>query len=157
MPTTPIYALPYPATTDPADVPLDLQKLAERLEAVLPPLFSERLADEPTTSAAYVDLATSGPEITVPVAGTYIASFGARAYSSDVGTHLTVAIKRGAAATSDNDRCDSYVETAFVETVIARELLLSGLTVGTLIKLQYKTSKATGSFSNRWLRLTRLN
>jgi hypothetical protein len=35
MPTTPIYAIPYPAATDPADVPLDMQELAERVEAVL--------------------------------------------------------------------------------------------------------------------------
>jgi hypothetical protein len=38
MPTTPIYALPYPAATDPADVPADMQRLANRLEAVLPTL-----------------------------------------------------------------------------------------------------------------------
>ena len=36
MPTTPIYALPYPAAADPADVPLDMQELAERIELVLP-------------------------------------------------------------------------------------------------------------------------
>lgn len=35
MPTTPVYALPYPAATDPADVPADVQALATRLEAVL--------------------------------------------------------------------------------------------------------------------------
>ena len=35
MPTTPIYALPYPAAADPADVPLDMQELAERVEAVI--------------------------------------------------------------------------------------------------------------------------
>jgi hypothetical protein len=35
MPTTPIYALPYPAATDPADVPLDMQELAERIALVL--------------------------------------------------------------------------------------------------------------------------
>jgi hypothetical protein len=33
MPATPIYALPYPASSDPADVPLDMQKLADRIEA----------------------------------------------------------------------------------------------------------------------------
>lgn len=36
MATTPIYALPYPVPTDPADVPADMQELAERLEVVLP-------------------------------------------------------------------------------------------------------------------------
>jgi microcystin-dependent protein len=36
MATTPIYALPYPLETDSADVPRDIQALANRLEAVLP-------------------------------------------------------------------------------------------------------------------------
>jgi hypothetical protein len=35
MGSTPIYALPYPEATDPADVPLDMRELAERIEAVL--------------------------------------------------------------------------------------------------------------------------
>jgi hypothetical protein len=35
MPTTPILALPYPAPTDPADVPSDIQKLDQRIEATL--------------------------------------------------------------------------------------------------------------------------
>jgi microcystin-dependent protein len=34
--TTPIYALPYPDETDTADVPRDVQALANRIEAVLP-------------------------------------------------------------------------------------------------------------------------
>jgi hypothetical protein len=32
--TTPVLALPYPAPTDPADVPADMQKLANRIEAI---------------------------------------------------------------------------------------------------------------------------
>ena len=35
MPTTPVYALPYPAASDPADVPVDMQELAERIALVL--------------------------------------------------------------------------------------------------------------------------
>jgi hypothetical protein len=35
MPTTPKYALPYPAPADPADVPADMQELADQLEIVL--------------------------------------------------------------------------------------------------------------------------
>jgi microcystin-dependent protein len=36
MPSTPTYALPYPAETDTADVPRDIQALAARLDSVLP-------------------------------------------------------------------------------------------------------------------------
>lgn len=35
MPTTPTYALPYPTPTDPADVPVDLQELANATESAL--------------------------------------------------------------------------------------------------------------------------
>jgi hypothetical protein len=34
MPTTPDLLLPYPAATDPADVPVDMQELAERIDTV---------------------------------------------------------------------------------------------------------------------------
>ena len=34
MPTTPVLLLPFPAATDPADVPTDMQELAARVEAV---------------------------------------------------------------------------------------------------------------------------
>jgi len=37
MPATPTYALPYPASTDPADVPADVKKLADRIEVVVGP------------------------------------------------------------------------------------------------------------------------
>jgi hypothetical protein len=36
MPVTPFYALPYPAATDPAVVPLDMQELAERIDWCCP-------------------------------------------------------------------------------------------------------------------------
>ena len=34
MPSTPVLQLPYPAATDPADVPTDMRELAERIEAL---------------------------------------------------------------------------------------------------------------------------
>jgi len=37
MGATAVYQLPYPAPADPADVPLDMQELAERIEAVVGP------------------------------------------------------------------------------------------------------------------------
>ena len=38
MPSTPVYGLPYPAPTAPANVPADIEALAEHTEAVLPTL-----------------------------------------------------------------------------------------------------------------------
>jgi hypothetical protein len=53
MPTTPVLGLPYPAATDPADVPTDMQELANRLEAVIPTrIYDQTLA----TDAANFDI-----------------------------------------------------------------------------------------------------
>jgi len=52
MPTTPIYALPYPAAADPADVPVDMQELAERVEALLGTIGIWRIADSTLGAAA---------------------------------------------------------------------------------------------------------
>jgi hypothetical protein len=53
MGTTPIYALPYPEPVDPADVPLDLRELAERIEAIHKPLgYVERTTALSVTPAA---------------------------------------------------------------------------------------------------------
>jgi hypothetical protein len=35
MGITPVYQLPYPESSDPADVPIDMRELAERMEAIL--------------------------------------------------------------------------------------------------------------------------
>src|SRR5262245_29207342 len=35
--TTPVYLLPYPSPSDPADVPADLQRLANQIEVALVP------------------------------------------------------------------------------------------------------------------------
>lgn len=42
MPTTPVYALPYPVLSDTADVPRDIQALATRLDglALVPPVVT---------------------------------------------------------------------------------------------------------------------
>lgn len=37
MPATPVYQLPYPAAADPADVPVDMQELADQIEAKIVP------------------------------------------------------------------------------------------------------------------------
>jgi len=43
MGATPVYALPYPEPTDPADVPTDMKELADRIEAAIGVAFDSRL------------------------------------------------------------------------------------------------------------------
>jgi len=69
--TTPIFALPYPVPADPADVPADIQALANRLETVLGGLsgltyaeFTSAATVTPTTDATAQTLVTC-PAITL--------------------------------------------------------------------------------------------
>jgi hypothetical protein len=54
MPNT-IHGLPYPASTDAPNVPVDLQKLAEALDAYVPVTIRKTAAQSVTNSAALVD------------------------------------------------------------------------------------------------------
>jgi hypothetical protein len=64
MPTTPILALPYPVATDTADVPRDIQALANRLDIVAaPPPSSATLPGSPVDGQEHylqVDTDASG-------------------------------------------------------------------------------------------------
>jgi len=201
MPTTPTYALPYPASTNVPDVPTDMAALANQVALVLggalaavppatpiegqlwamspvagtvwlfrynagsastykwefvggPPLSHEIITDEATGSTTYVDLATVGPQITLPRAGDYEAFFGCKMYNSSAGNNIFAALKRGAAATSDNDYI-SYTNPAnFSESCPARSIRVTGMAASDILKMQYKTSAATASFSKRFLKVT---
>jgi microcystin-dependent protein len=63
--TTPSFALPYPAATDPADVPKDVKALADRLEVVLAAL---QAATPPAASPG--DLKTVGYPVAAGSEGT---------------------------------------------------------------------------------------
>ena len=61
MPATPVHALPYPAPTDPADVPYDIGNLAARLDVVIPPSSS-------FTPARELGYAQVTSPVTLPIA-----------------------------------------------------------------------------------------
>jgi len=202
MPTTSVYALPYPAPVDPADVPVDMQELAERIVLVLggalsatppaspfegqlwatqpsagvtwmfrydaaaasnkweyvggPPLFAEVVTEEAINTTAYADPTTAGPQLTVPRAGDYLATFGARWYTGTAGSQTAwMAVKRGAATAVDADGVDSFLGTSLVPSTLSRELPLSGLAAATVLKAQYRlgAAGATHYFAKRWLRV----
>jgi hypothetical protein len=71
MPATPKYGLRYPLETDPADVPVDLQKLATDAEAALTPVDTRTVMPLPPTAiapgaqAGYVLQTLAGAPLTV--------------------------------------------------------------------------------------------
>ena len=99
MPATPIYGLRYPAAADPADVPLDLQELAEDVEAKVPgrPLayveFTSIVTVTATTAGAATVLVTA-PSLTFDGATPILIDFGACSVNPSTG-NLSVALFDG--------------------------------------------------------------
>jgi len=60
MPATPQFSLPYPAPADPADVPADMQRLAEKLDALLPPVGTPLPWLTGTIPTGYIEFAGQG-------------------------------------------------------------------------------------------------
>jgi hypothetical protein len=158
MGLTPTYQLPYPETVDPVTVPVDMRELAEGIEAALggKPLYASVETEEYFSSAAYVDLATVGPSLTLPVAGDYLLSWGVRfVAATTVGFFWYAALKFGAAAAVDADAVEfggpaSGAGTPWLASV-ARNRRYNGLAAGTVIKLQYRRVNADGGAAKRWL------
>lgn len=104
------------------------------------PLTSEILTSETTGSTTYIDLATVGPSVTLPLAGDYLIEFTAEIRSATGGS--SVAPKLGAAATSDNDSAFHAV-TGSALIRVSRAIRRDGLAAAAVIKLQYKTGGTT--------------
>lgn len=118
-------------------------------------LASEVATDQANAgSTTYVDLATVGPQVTVPLAGDYVAQWGNETFSNSA-VYSFMALKRGAAATANADSIQVYPSVAATQTLApARRLLLTGLTASTVIKAQYRAGAAvTVNHRKRWLEL----
>src|SRR4029453_11072123 len=199
MPTTPVLQLPYPAETDPADVPADLGELAVAIEAVrgqpnglasldaggkmpssqapvaplvtpLPapsydgqevtlvdnvalPGYTWRLrwnatdgrwafvggtalravvaASETTsTIGAYVNLATSGPLLTVPRAGDYAVRFGCTMIDSAAGSQIVMGLDTGNFAAPALVEARGHISAANYHLTLFTKALPTGLAAG---------------------------
>lgn len=102
------------------------------------PLTHEVVTQETTTSTTFADLATVGPDITLPLAGDYEIVFGAQ-IKSTAGSAIC-APKLGAAATADDDGIVNATPNDYVHA--SRTIRRNGLAASAVIKLQYRTSAA---------------
>ena len=123
------------------------------------PMYAETPAAELTTSATYVDLTTVGPQITVPLAGDYVITGGAQAYSGQAGTIPVAAVKLGAAAITDGEILVlvRVPTAAFSGAISSRTIVRTVSAASTVLKLQYAnvgTAGATATFNNRVLNIT---
>ena len=107
--------------------------------------------DEGTASAAYTDLATTGPSFTVPRAGVYLVEFGAQIYNAGGGVNLAT-VKIGAAAGSDTGAVQGP-PSATPGASVFRSFQLTAA-ASDVLKMVYKTSTGTGQFARRNLKVT---
>lgn len=131
-----------------------------------PPLRNEPVIGgstyESTTSTSYTDLATVGPSLTIPLAGDWDVRGGAEIGWSTGETYGWVALKIGAAATSDADVVSKGAGTisgtvGHISGPSERLIRLTGQAASTALKLQYRRNASIGtsvSFARRRLELT---
>lgn len=123
-------------------------------------LSSEVAAEESTLSGAFVDLATVGPQITVPLAGDYMVSGFVDAYSvASADAAPYAAVKFGAAAINGADRVYLYrpgnVAQGFRGGVGGRTFRRT-IAANALVKLMYSNANNTGAnvyFGSRVLQI----
>lgn len=120
-------------------------------------LRSEVATEELRIGATYGDLATVGPQITLPLAGDYIVSGGAHAWISGTGaSQVFAAVKLGTAATADTEAlAASYTIPQAVANAqggqSSREILAAARAAADVLKMQYRASAGTGVWTRRWL------
>ena len=117
-----------------------------------PPLFSEIVATENTTSTTFVALTTPGPQITLPLAGDYIVALGARiGYSGALTAIMSYQI--GATGAVDDDGVNpGFGATAGYTAITEKERLKTG--ISGILSARYRTTAAQASFGFRWMRVT---
>lgn len=116
------------------------------------PLYSEVATDESTASTTYVDLATVGPSVTLPLAGDYVISFGGQVYNTTASIGIYVSAKLGAAAATDANGVTNVSPTASAILPVWRSFRRTGFAASDVIKLQVRSVGAgTARFLNRSL------
>ena len=177
MAATPVYALPYPVSTDPADVPADVKRLADRIEAAIGPgsatgqvpvwdqtsktwvanssfkapvanALSGYVAAAQQTAATYpADLGTVGPSVTIPQAGNWFFLFGAGLLNASAGNHQPALT--GLYNGGDVAHFDYYAPTGGggVDREFQSYGALLGCAAGNVVKMVYGTDGAGHTYS----------
>jgi hypothetical protein len=119
-----------------------------------PPLVSEVVTQESTTSATYAALATAGPSITVPLAGDYDVHHGA-SLQAPAGQTIHYSYDIGGTGASDNDSAQNFIQsTAITDMSVAHAGRHTGLSASTALVSKYKTSGGTAYAKKRFMRVT---
>lgn len=91
------------------------------------PIYNEVNKQEGTTSAAYTNLTTKGPELTFPLSGDYMLLIGASLWNTTANCHSRMGISiNGAEPTVELD-CNQPTAGAFSATFSSRSFPLTGM------------------------------
>jgi len=120
-----------------------------------PPLFSEVTNADTTTSGAYVAIATAGPSVTLPRAGDFMVSSGARIFSNADLTSNYMSYDIGGTGAVDADAINYFSGAsvgggATTATYQMRTRRKAGLTAVTLTA-KYRVTAGTATFVDRWM------
>jgi hypothetical protein len=108
-----------------------------------------------SSGAAYGDLTTAGPSVTLPYPGDWRITYGVTTSSTNGGDGFA-SLSVGGAAPSASDAITGQASpsagTAYAS--VARERVKVDQAASTVIKLQYQSTAGTAVFRYRWLRAT---
>lgn len=109
--------------------------------------------DESTTSTSFTDLATAGPSVTAPNAGSYAITVGATGYSAAGSAQFFASPKLGAASAATADQVlDATGMAGTPGEWRGVRTMVRTLAAADVVKLQYKTnSGGTAHYLNREL------
>jgi hypothetical protein len=112
---------------------------------------------ESRNNAAYGDLTTVGPQLTIPVAGDYRIDHGA-VMLSGAADSAWASVKFSATEASDADAARAVqISTAPGLPFSAPERTFKTIAAGTVVKQRYRNGGAqTATWQDRWLRVTPL-
>lgn len=117
-----------------------------------PPMRAEVQTGESTTSTSYTDLATVGPTLTVPVAGSYLIEFGALSYNTGTGICIMSYIATGGAGSDAKSVRGGGVASA--QSSGWKTAVESSLAAGNTVKGTYRVTANTGTWEQRHLIIT---
>jgi hypothetical protein len=106
------------------------------------------------TTVTWLDLATVGPSITVPVAGLYEISFGCymKHGASAGNTQMGASVDGGAPATSEDALFTQPAASNSAAASVTKTIRATVATPATAIKAQYRNgTTGTATFDRRWM------
>lgn len=103
--------------------------------------------EETTTSTAYTDLATVGPQLTGLSDGRYMLIFGCKTHTADTMDYFMSPSINGSTPSDDN-AAEGSRGTAIGRAIV---LTVDNGTDNNTVVMKYRVASGTGDFSKRWL------